>query len=584
MIMRPAGEDPVGAVRPGPRAGRRRRRRALPLAGCPWCPAPGPPPRPSPGRRAWMLLLRDHGTMTLAEVLSYAIGYAEDGHAGAGRVAATVGRVARPLPPRVAHFGRGLPAGRRGARARLDAGQPGARRDLATTDRRGRRRSDREAGIDAALRPGARASSRRASMRSVGRTRRRTSGDPLHRHAHRGRPGVWAPTYEPPVSADFGGWTVFKAGPWSQGPVLLQQLLMLDGLDLQPGTADFVHLVTEVAKLALADREAWYGDADDVPLATLLSAAYDAERRALIGESASLRAAARHRRTAGRPRSARRFDAAAPAPIDGRRPGGRADRRRATGVTRGDTCHLDVVDRWGTMVAATPSGGWLQLIAGHPRARLPARHPAADDQARTGPPDHADPRPPPAHHALAVAGARAGGRCWPSAPPAATSRTSGSWCSCSPIVTGRPRPAGGHRRTQLPHHSLPQLLPSARGRARRGGHRGPATATAVIEDLRRRGHRGPGVRPVVAGPVVGGRPRPGDRRDVRGRQSPRDGRATRSAADAGRRPAGQTSRDRWTRQGNARPWAGDPGRVGLSSTRRAGCRARPSCRPAGGNL
>ena len=62
---------------------------------------------------------------------------------------------------------------------------------------------------------------------------------------------------------------------------------MLDGLGLQPGTADFVHQVTEVAKLAFADREAWYGDVDDVPLATLLSAAYAAERRGLITATAS---------------------------------------------------------------------------------------------------------------------------------------------------------------------------------------------------------------------------------------------------------------------------------------------------------
>jgi gamma-glutamyltranspeptidase/glutathione hydrolase len=80
---------------------------------------------------------------------------------------------------------------------------------------------------------------------------------------------------------------VFKTGPWGQGPVLLQQLLMLDGELPMPGTADFVHLVTEVAKLAFADREAWYGDVDDVPLTALLSAPYAAARRALVGESAS---------------------------------------------------------------------------------------------------------------------------------------------------------------------------------------------------------------------------------------------------------------------------------------------------------
>src|SRR5207247_1254797 len=70
---------------------------------------------------------------------------------------------------------------------------------------------------------------------------------------------------EDPVMAGFGDWTVAKCGPWSQGPVFLQQLRLLERLDLPRAgflSADHVHLVTECAKLAFADREAWYADPD----------------------------------------------------------------------------------------------------------------------------------------------------------------------------------------------------------------------------------------------------------------------------------------------------------------------------------
>jgi gamma-glutamyltranspeptidase/glutathione hydrolase len=146
---------------------------------------------------------------------------------------------------------------------------------------------------------------------------------------------------------------VFKTGPWGQGPVLLQQLLMLGDGELRPGTAEFVHTVTEVAKLAFADREAWYGDVDDVPLSTLLSAGYAAERLRLVSDTASvdLRPGSPDGRTPRIPR----FDAAAGDDVG---TGGEPTVSR-TGVTKGDTCHIDVVDRWGTMISATPSGGWL---------------------------------------------------------------------------------------------------------------------------------------------------------------------------------------------------------------------------------
>src|SRR5262249_13519588 len=98
---------------------------------------------------------------------------------------------------------------------------------------------------------------------------------------------AWTPSIEEPVRYDYRDWTVCKAGPWSQGPVFLQQLALLSGFDLTDmaaSSADVVHVVTECAKLAFADREAWYADPDfvDVPLATLLSAAYNDDRRRLV--------------------------------------------------------------------------------------------------------------------------------------------------------------------------------------------------------------------------------------------------------------------------------------------------------------
>jgi gamma-glutamyltranspeptidase/glutathione hydrolase len=168
---------------------------------------------------------------------------------------------------------------------------------------------------------------------------------------------AWRPSYEPPATLEFHGWTVCKTGPWGQGPVLLQQLALLDGIDVLPGTADFVHTVVEASKLAFADREAWYGDAADVPMAELLDPAYSAQRRALIGDRADGEL---------RPGSPGGRDPVLPDAVL-RAPAGRVgDVTTAeptvsrTGETRGDTCHVSVADRFGNLVAATPSGGWLQ--------------------------------------------------------------------------------------------------------------------------------------------------------------------------------------------------------------------------------
>ena len=159
-------------------------------------------------------------------------------------------------------------------------------------------------------------------------------------------------TIEKAVTTNFHGYDVYKAGPWNQGPVLLQTLNLLEGVDLKASganSADYIHAVHEAIKLAYADRNAYYGDPAfaQVPLAGLLSKAYAAERRALIGPQASLE----HR--VGDPF---RFDQSVAAPAARYTP-------HAQGVptpsSPGDTTCVDVVDKDGNLFSATPSSGWL---------------------------------------------------------------------------------------------------------------------------------------------------------------------------------------------------------------------------------
>jgi gamma-glutamyltranspeptidase/glutathione hydrolase len=185
----------------------------------------------------------------------------------------------------------------------------------------------------------------------------------------------WEAHYEEPVGVDYGDWRVLKSGFWGQGPVFLQQLKILEGLDLaqyDPDGPDFIHLVSEAAKLALADREAYYGDPNfvRVPADVLLSPEYAARRRAEIGERAS--AELKPGQIDGYdPRVdftlAERPDGEADISMGGGEPVAQDSLERqmhmvvgTRGAGRGDTCHIDVIDRWGNMVSATPSGAWLQ--------------------------------------------------------------------------------------------------------------------------------------------------------------------------------------------------------------------------------
>jgi gamma-glutamyltranspeptidase/glutathione hydrolase len=311
-----------------------------------------------------MLLLRDHGTKSLADVLKYAIGYAEDGHACVDNVGATVEAVRELFETEwTSSADVYLPDGkapRPGELFRNPALAATWKRLLAEVAGAG----DREAQIEAAREVWRSGFIAEALVRQAQRPTMDTSGERHTGTLTAADLASWSASYEAPATYDWNGWTLCKAGPWSQGPAFLQQLALLPPELPSYGSADYVHLLIEGCKLAMADREAWYGDAgeDAVPLGELLSADYNAARRELIGEKASYEL--RPGSPGGRaPRLCGHARVVAPEE-SGFDPMGAGEptvaRVAADGGTRGDTCHLDVVDRWGNMIAATPSGGWLQ--------------------------------------------------------------------------------------------------------------------------------------------------------------------------------------------------------------------------------
>lgn len=333
-------------------------------------PGTGPLASAVPGAfDAWMVLLRDHGTKPLAEVLRYAIGYAEDGHAPVERIGQTVETV-RALfetewPSSADVY---LPGGKAPEPGRLFRNPALAatwRRLIAEAEEAGG--GDRVAQIEAARTVWREGFIAEAIVAQAARPTMDTSGERHTGTLTAADLAGFSAGYEAPVTYDWNGWTLCKAGPWSQGPAFLQQLALLPSAagELPAyGSAHYVHLLVEGCKLAMADREAWYGDADaaSVPLEALLSEPYNAARRALIGERASyeLRPGSPEGRTpvlSGHATAVAAGEAVAPA---GQVAGAGEPTVAKDGATRGDTCHLDIVDRWGNMIAATPSGGWLQ--------------------------------------------------------------------------------------------------------------------------------------------------------------------------------------------------------------------------------
>ncbi|WP_300008528.1 gamma-glutamyltransferase [Pseudonocardia sp.] len=309
----------------------------------------------------WLTLLRDHGTSTLDQALAPALGYAAGGFPLVPRIPPTIGAVAE-------HFRTHWPSSAR-TWLRGDAVPTRTHRlpALAATWQRllAAGSGGREARIDAA---------RDAWYRGfVAEEIAAFCATPVRDESGHDHPGLltaddlagWSATYEDALTVDVGdGWSVAKPGAWSQGPVLAQLLQLMRGGEVRftdgVATAGTVHHAVEAAKLAFADREAWYGDSAPVPLDALVSPSYAAARRALIGADASLELRpgapdGRAPRLAGRAATpgARRGDGVSA-------PGLGEPTVSRSGAVRGDTVHIDVVDAAGNMVSATPSGGWLQ--------------------------------------------------------------------------------------------------------------------------------------------------------------------------------------------------------------------------------
>lgn len=310
----------------------------------------------------WMLMLRDYGRLTVREVLEPAIYYAENGHPMLPRVSATIAGLA-------SFFEKEWPTSHQTWLPGGSVPEPLSNFKnpvLAETWKRivaeAEAKRDREEQIQAARDAFYRGFVAEAIERYASSTAVMDASGTKHKGVITADDMAnWSATTEAPQTYDYHGWTVAKIGPWGQGPVFLQTLALLKGIDIasmDPAGADFVHTVTEAMKLAFADREIYYGDPNfsKIPVEHLLSDAYSDERRKLIRSEASLEL---------QPGIVPDFEEQYALTMD------------MLGVTsktgavyeptmahlsekRGDTVHIDVIDREGNMVSITPSGGWLQ--------------------------------------------------------------------------------------------------------------------------------------------------------------------------------------------------------------------------------
>jgi len=313
---------------------------------------------------SWMLLLRDYGTMKLADVLTPAIFYAREGHPLVERASATIATVEDLFrdhwPTSAAVY---LPGG--------NAPKPGvlfANQTLADTYTRVLREAESVGGDRVAQIESARKTwSQGFIAEAIDKFCRTQEVMDVSGERHRGvltgaDMARWQAHVEAPLTYDYGRYTVYKAGVWSQGPVLLQQLALLKGYHfdaLDPTGPDFIHLQVEAAKLAFADREKFYGDPDfvKVPADLLLSDKYNDERRTLITNKASLDLRPGVIPGFGGEVQMRREDG--PREAVGSLGAGEPTVGRV-GEVVGDTVHFDIIDQPGNMVSSTPSGGWLQ--------------------------------------------------------------------------------------------------------------------------------------------------------------------------------------------------------------------------------
>ena len=370
----------------------------------------------------WMTLLRDYGTMRIADVLSPAIGYARNGYPLVERICATIDTVKdlfrEHWPTSAATY---LPGG--------NVPKPGTlftNPKMADTYERILNEAQAGGGTrEAEIERARKTWSQGFVAEAIDKFCRTQEVMDTSGHRHRGvltadDMAKWQATVEAPISYDYGRYTVMKAGPWTQGLVTLQQLALCKGFDFDsfdPRGPDFIHYQVEAAKLAFADRDTFYGDPKfvDVPVDVLLSDAYNDERRKLItneasheirpgsiagfGKTMGLRLADGQRAAVG--------SSGAGEPTVGDIPwthdedklpdviAAKSRQREKMGAVPGDTVHFDIIDRDGNMVSATPSGGWLHsspvipdlgfplgtraqmfwLEEGHPASLAPGKRP-----------------------------------------------------------------------------------------------------------------------------------------------------------------------------------------------------------------
>ena len=313
----------------------------------------------------YMMILEQHGTMRLRDVLEAAIGYARNGHPLVERAVATIDTVKdlfkEHWPTSAEVY---LPGGKVPTQGTLF-------RNLKHAETYERILKEAESGggtREAVIARARRAWSQGFVAEEIDKFCRNTAVVDVSGRRHKGvltaqDMATWKPTIEAPVHLDYRGLRVFKPGPWTQGPVLLQQLALLKGYDLDklsPTGPDFIHLVIECAKLAYADREKFYGDPlfAKVPMEILLSEAYNADRRTLID--------AAHASMDQRPGMVAGFggDVIIKGTSEGRTAVSASGAGEPTvgrmGESKGDTVHIDIIDKSGNMFSATPSGGWLQ--------------------------------------------------------------------------------------------------------------------------------------------------------------------------------------------------------------------------------
>jgi gamma-glutamyltranspeptidase / glutathione hydrolase len=335
---------------------------------------------------SWILLLRTYGTMRLSRLLGPAVELARVGvpmyDALRDDIVATAGRMREEWPSSAEVF---LPGGRPPKCGTIWR-QPNWAKTFGRLAALDGKRRDRDAGLCAAYDAFYRGEIAERIVAFVRKNKFRDASGARHGGLLAMEDfGDFKPKFEEPASATYRGATVHKCGPWTQGPVLLQALNLLEGFDLAAmghNSVRYIHTVTECMKLAFADREFYYGDPDfaAVPMDRLLSKEYAAERRRLVDPQRASLELRPGGRAPLRVESARELDAV-------------FSSKAARG--RGDTTKLEVIDAAGNMVSATPSGGWLHsspvipglgfplgnrgqmfsLAAGHPNCLAPGKRP-----------------------------------------------------------------------------------------------------------------------------------------------------------------------------------------------------------------